>query len=130
MRLLLRHCLTRPEPGGDFLDDLLGAPKPGGPRQVVRDDVGEDGLLPPLGDDEGDLLAPAADPFEGQGASDATHSPAFQDHIPAPSAGGGMIPDDWDDDLLGGSDAPAPSASPTSAPETRAAGSVECPGRV
>lgn len=96
--------LDAPGDGGDFLDDLLvgrGAPK--GPGVIDREDVGEDGLLPPLGDDDG-ILGPAPDPFEGQGSSDSMHNAAAQDHFAmpgqAPSPGGSAIPDNWDDDFL------------------------------
>ncbi len=97
--------LDAPGDGGDFLDDLLvgrGAPK--GPGSVEREDVGEDGLLPPLGDEDG-ILPPAPDPYAGQGASAGSHNAASQDHFLMPghsqsSGSGSAIPDDWDDDLL------------------------------
>jgi len=95
--------LDAPGDGGDFLDDLLvgrGAPK--GPGAMERDDVGEDGLLPPLGEDDG-ILPPAPDPYEGQGASVGSHNAAGQDHFHAPrqaAASPSAIPDDWDEDFL------------------------------
>ncbi|MCB2135302.1 MAG: type VI secretion system-associated FHA domain protein TagH [Rhodobacteraceae bacterium] len=88
----------------DFLDDLLGGgAAPGGPSRVRRAELGDDGLLPPLGDDEMDgLLAPAPEPQDGGGASRSSHSSAMEDHFRPGAASGGVIPDDWDDDLLGG----------------------------
>ncbi len=85
----------------DFLDDLLGlSTPPAGPGKVQRLIPDDDGLLPPL--DASDLLAPAPDPFRGQGASLPAHSAAVEDHIRlgAPTAEpghGAAIPDDWDD---------------------------------
>jgi len=96
------ELLDSPGDKGDFLDDLLGgrgAPK--GPSTVQRDQLGDDGLLPPLGEDEGDLLAPAPETGPGQGASDATHNPSVQDHFQVAGKSASVIPDDWDDDLLG-----------------------------
>ncbi|MFL4472363.1 type VI secretion system-associated FHA domain protein TagH [Tateyamaria armeniaca] len=95
--------LDAPGDGGDFLDDLLvgrGAPK--GPGVMQRDDVGDDGLLPPLGEDDG-ILPPAPDPYAGQGASVGSHNAAGQDHFQVPrqaAASPSAIPDDWDDDFL------------------------------
>lgn len=131
--------LDAPGDGGDFLDDLLvGRGAPQGPGVIEREEVGDDGLLPPLGDEEG-ILPPAEDPFAAQGASDSMHNAAAQDHFAmpgqAPSSGGSAIPDDWDDDFLspnapaGQAPAPAdpfaapmqqPTAAPTAAPAPRA----------
>jgi type VI secretion system protein len=98
--------LDAPGDGGDFLDDLLGGREaaPKGPGVVNRDEPGDDGLLPPLGEDD-DILPPAEDPYAGQGASAGSHNAASQDHFsaarPAESVGGGgAIPDDWDEDFL------------------------------
>lgn len=96
--------LDAPGDGGDFLDDLLvGRGAPQGPGVVDREQVGDDGLLPPLGEDDG-ILPPGPDPFAGQGASAGMHNPAGQDHFSVPSqarsSGGSAIPDDWDDDFL------------------------------
>ena len=93
--------LDAPGDGSDFLDDLLdGRDGPVGPGSVSRDEPGDDGLLPPLGDE--DILPPAEDPFSGQGASAAMHTPSAQDHFAAPRTTGGSsaIPDDWDEDFL------------------------------
>lgn len=93
--------LDAPGDGGDFLDDLLtGRDGPVGPRGVKREDIGEDGLLPPLGED--DLLPPADDEGPGQGGSQRYNSASAQDHFQAPrtTGGGNLIPDDWEDDLL------------------------------
>lgn len=95
--------LDAPGDGGDFLDDLLvgrGAPK--GPGMIEREEVGDDGLLPPLGEED-DILPPAPDPFAGQGASAGMHNAAGQDHFSVPNhaaPSSSAIPDDWDDDLL------------------------------
>lgn len=94
--------LDAPGDGGDFLDDLLGGPsQPVGPAGVDRSESDSDGLLPPLGDDP--LLPPAPDPYAGQGGSYSSHNPARQDAFASPKvtgSGGGIIPDDWDDDFL------------------------------
>jgi len=45
--------------GGDFLDDLLGGEGgPAGPSSVAREELGDDGLLAPIGSDSGGLLDP------------------------------------------------------------------------
>lgn len=86
--------------GVDFLDDLLGEEGgPKGPKSVAVEQLGEDGLLPPLGDED-PLAEPGSDPLEGQGASVAAHNPGTQDHFAAPTATKGSIPDDWDDDFF------------------------------
>jgi type VI secretion system protein len=96
--------LDAPGDGGDFLDDLLvGRGAPTGPGSMVREEVGDDGLLPPLGEDD-DLMAPAPDPYAGQGGSAGMHNSAASDHFSMPShaasSSGSAIPDDWDDDFL------------------------------
>ena len=91
--------------GDDFLDSLLGGPIEG-PAGVRRDLPDDDGLLPPLGDD--DLFAPP--PERGQPAQDDSASAltgAF--HVPATETA--AIPDDWDLDLPDTA-APAPEAIP------------------
>lgn len=112
-------------PGGDFLDDLLSSrDSPAGPSSVERDELGEDGLLPPLGEEDDPMAPPADAPYTG--ASSSSHSPAQKDHFSAPKvAPSAIIPDDW---LSGGDDdggnaedpfvAPAPSqpAPPKPAP--------------
>jgi len=113
--------LDAPGDGGDFLDDLLvgrGAPK--GPGVIDREEVGDDGLLPPLGDED-DILPPAPDPYDGQGGSAGMHNAASQDHFAMPRAAAqsqSAIPDDWDDDLLspGPRTATAIPADPFAAP--------------
>ncbi|WP_299153932.1 type VI secretion system-associated FHA domain protein TagH [uncultured Tateyamaria sp.] len=115
--------LDAPGDGGDFLDDLLGGREaaPKGPGSVNREEPDDDGLLPPLGEDD-DILPPASDPFDGQGASVGMHNAAAQDHfnVAAPSSGGGAIPDDWDDDFLSPNPpargAPAGQSDPFAAP--------------
>lgn len=107
--------LDGPSETNDFLDDLLGgADLPAGPKGVQRDELGDDGLLPPLGDEE-DLLPPAPDHNAGFGASVPTHSASPQDHFPVRGPSAGAIPDDWDDDLLGGT--PGSADNPFAAPQ-------------
>ena len=83
--------------GGDFLDGLLGAPRPAGPSSVQRDDPLDPLDLAPLPDDD-DFLQPAAPVVYG-GASRADHSAAAQDafRTAGPVGAGSVIPDDWDD---------------------------------
>lgn len=96
--------LDAPGDGGDFLDDLLvGRGAPQGPGVIDREQVGDDGLLPPLGEDN-NFMGSDSDPYAGQGASAGMHNAAGQDSFSlpgqAPSPGGSAIPDDWDDDFL------------------------------
>lgn len=105
-------------PGGDFLDDLLGAEGgPTGPSQIATPDP-VDELLPPLDDDDPFFQKPS-DGMEATGASDAMHNPSPSDSFSAPGpSNANIIPDDWDDDFLSPS-APAPEpAAPTPPPET------------
>lgn len=80
----------------DFLDDLLGGESVTGPSSVQREVLGDDGLLPPLGMDDSDLMAPLADPNDGLGASFDTHSSALEDSFNTPRPQVSSIPDDWD----------------------------------
>lgn len=109
-------------PGGDFLDDLLGAEgTPTGPSQLNPVDP-IDELLPPLGEDEDPFFQKPQDGREGDGASLPMHSPSVQDSFTPHSSGQNLIPDDWDD-LLGGPDEtpPAPKAAqPESATGSKA----------
>ncbi|MEP4196391.1 MAG: type VI secretion system-associated FHA domain protein TagH [Aliishimia sp.] len=98
------ELLDAPGDGGDFLDDLLsGRDAPAGPGSVDRSEPDDDGLLPPLGDEDPILPSGAIDPFEGQGASAGMHNAAGHDFFAMPQShdDGSVIPDDWDDDLLG-----------------------------
>ena len=108
--------LDLPGDGDDFLDDLLGGPV-GGPGQVVRDQLGDDGLMPPLGEDDSDLLSPKIPDDIDLGPSFSDHQPAGSDVMPTPRPATSAIPDDWDIDL-GGPDAPGddPFAEPDPAP--------------
>jgi len=84
--------------GGDdgFIDDLLGGgARPKGHSGVNRPELGEDGLLPPLGDDDLGLSTPEP---EHRGATHGDHSSAVSDSFQPRKA---LIPDDWEDDLLG-----------------------------
>ncbi len=109
-------------PGGDFLDDLLGAEAtPTGPSQLNPVDP-IDELLPPMGEDEDPFFQKPSDGREGEGASAPMHNPAAQDSFSPQRAGANLIPDDWDDDLLGGDDTePAPEMPETVLPPPRAA---------
>ncbi|TMM54137.1 type VI secretion system-associated FHA domain protein TagH [Sulfitobacter sabulilitoris] len=81
----------------DFLDDLLGGPT-AGPSGVKRDQLGDDGLLPPLGEeDDDDFLRPARP--EPDRPAQSSHSSALSDMIPTPAPATSTIPDDWDLDL-------------------------------
>lgn len=110
---------------GDFLDDLLG-PGEGAPaasghgglgsgRPVMpADPLGGDGQLIP---DDDSIFAPFDEPAH-VGASQANHSPSMQDNFAPQAAASHMIPDDWDDDLLGpggGSDDPFAAPAQTEA---------------
>lgn len=123
--------LDNPAEKGDFLDDLLGSEDlPAGPKGVKRDELGDDGLLPPLGDD--DIAPPAHDPNAGLGASQPVHSPSPQDNFAARSSQSNpsVIPDDWDNDLPGGgtTDAKDPFANPgPSQPQTGAGAPIFVP---
>lgn len=79
----------------DFLDGLLGGAT-SGPASVKRDELGADGLMPPLDDDDDFGKAPL--PEEG-GAAHAAHSSAMSDIIQTPRPATSEIPDDWDFDL-------------------------------
>ena len=110
-------------PGGDFLDDLLGAPEgPKGPSQLdYSDPINE--LLPPAGEDEDPFFQKAADPSAGQGASFGQHNPSVQDGFtPAPTAPSqNLIPDDWDDLLEPEPPAATPAPQPAAPAPTPAA---------
>lgn len=105
--------------GGDFLDELLsdsGAPV--GHAGVTRDELGEDGILPPL--DEDDFLDNAPAPV-ATGPTPSDHGSAPSDAFRPQAAQAQPIPDDWEDDLLmpGLAPAPAPSGNPFSAATTQ-----------
>lgn len=90
------HGLDPLDDGDDFLDDLLGGPI-AGPSGVKRDVLGDDGLLPPLGDDE-DFLSPSPVPDR---PAQESHSSAMSDSFRPSAPETGAIPDDWDLDLPG-----------------------------
>lgn len=98
----IADLLDAPGDGGDFLDELLtGRDGPVGPSGVQREELGEDGLLPPLGDD--DPILPPLDADAGQGgASQRDNSTSSSDYFnaPKPTGGGSVIPDDWEEDFL------------------------------
>lgn len=103
--------------GGDFLDDLLGGGgAPRGPSAWTGGADEFDGLLPPLGEEAEDPLAPAPLPDAGPAMPD--HSPAARDAwrpgapLPGPAPGAPVIPDDWDDDPLFAGGAAGPDFGP------------------
>jgi type VI secretion system protein len=99
-------------PGGDFLDDLLGAEDgPTGPSQLNPVDP-IDELLPPLGEEEDPFFQKPADGREGAGASQPMHSPMAQDSFSPQVPARKTIPDDWDEDLPGGGSSTARPARP------------------
>lgn len=94
-------------PEKDFLDDLIGDDRPGGPSRVQRTEIGEDGLLPPLGEEDLSPFGAGRDPPQSQGASQYDHSPSVNDPMPSPVLVD-RIPEDWSDDLTSPSGADAP----------------------
>jgi len=96
-------------PGGDFLDDLLGDnSSPTGPSQLNPVDP-IDELMPPLGEEDDPFFAGPDDGRGGAGASLPEHNASAQDSfMPQATGGGNQIPEDWDDDLLGGGTDTAP----------------------
>lgn len=98
-------------PGGDFLDDLLGGSDgPTGPSQLNPVDPIDD-LLPPLGEEEDPFFHKADDGNGDAGASMAMHNPSVSDAFSPQSASVNLIPDDWDDDLLGDASLGVPPAT-------------------
>ncbi|MEM7237207.1 MAG: type VI secretion system-associated FHA domain protein TagH [Pseudomonadota bacterium] len=110
--------------GGDFLDDLLGgpagapqaegeAPRPSWDRAVVPEDPLEPAA--PLPDTEDPFFKDHSEAdFRQGGASAADHAPSASDFYAAPASKQNVIPDDWDDDLLGDPGAPPPAPEPAS----------------
>lgn len=111
--------LDDPEPGGDFLDDLLGADGgPTGPKGISATDPIDD-LLPPLGEEEDAFFQKPKDGREGEGASLPMHNPSVTDNFsPSGKSSPGLIPDDWDDFLAPTDDAipPKQEEPPVAAP--------------
>lgn len=106
------------DPGGDFLDDLLGAEGgPTGPKGINATDPIDD-LLPPLGEEEDPFFQKPKDGREGDGASLPMHNPSVSDSFaPSGRSSPGMIPDDWDDFLAPTDDEiPAKDETPPPAP--------------
>ncbi len=95
------NLLDDPSDKVDFLDDLLGEGKAAtGPSGVVRDRLGDDGLMPPLGEDNDGILERRPGPDVVTGASQPRHNPSIEDSFQTPRPSVGTIPDDWADDLL------------------------------
>jgi type VI secretion system protein len=105
--------LTGPEPDadGDFIDELLGGAAPSGHASIDRPGLADDGLLPPL--DEDDLSLPGGARAVETGPTQGAHNAPEQDHLamPAPAQAKPVIPDDWDD-LLEGIGTSGPAAPP------------------
>tara|TARA_R110002049_G_scaffold10127_3_gene50389 strand:- start:95247 stop:96644 length:1398 start_codon:yes stop_codon:yes gene_type:complete len=103
----------------DFIDGLLGGAT-SGPSSVKRDQLGDDGLMPPLGEDD-DFLNKRVD---HSGPAHSAHSAALSDMIQTPAPATSAIPDDWDIDLdlpgpeddAGGDPFAAPAAEPHAEP--------------
>jgi type VI secretion system FHA domain protein len=97
--------------GLDILDEILGEKAPlSGPGSVKRPALGDDGLLPPLGEDEDIIPAPPS--RHAPGPSIAEHSPPEQEYF-RPSSASNVIPEDWDDDF----DALLPDSAPSTTDE-------------
>lgn len=100
--------------GDDFLDDLLGPSTPvQGHQSVIRDQIGDDGLMPPMGEDDDDLMVPRQEENYDKGESIAEHSSSLEDSFSTPAPATSAIPDDWDLGDLGPIGEPeTPDASP------------------
>ncbi|SDI38973.1 type VI secretion system-associated FHA domain protein TagH [Aliiruegeria lutimaris] len=101
----------------DVINELLDSPGgPVGPKGIMRPELGEDGLLPPLGEgEEDDILGKGPDPDSLLGASQGLDSSSLNDHMNLPKTASSTIPDDWDLDLPVsplGRDAPADNKNP------------------
>ncbi|NDR59038.1 type VI secretion system-associated FHA domain protein TagH [Pseudoruegeria sp. M32A2M] len=85
----------------DVINELLDSPGgPVGPKGIKRPELGEDGLLPPLGEgEEDDILGKGPDPDSLLGASQGLDSSSLNDHMNLPKTASSTIPDDWDLDL-------------------------------
>ena len=92
----------------DFLDGLLGG-STAGPSSVQRDQLGDDGLMPPLDEEEDFLNRP---PVAEEGPTQSVHGSALSDVMPTPAPATSAIPDDWDLDL----DLPAAAETPVECP--------------
>ena len=90
----LTDALAAAHEKDDFLDGLLGAAA-AGPAAVQRDELGADGLMPPLGEDEDFLSLPETQ----AGPAQSAHGSAVSEMIPTPAPATSAIPDDWDFDL-------------------------------
>ena len=89
----------------DFLDDLMGAAPLQGPSGVVREDPIDELGMPAMGGEDDPILGRIPDPIDDfAGASARQHSASMSDSFSPGARKAGVIPDDWDDDLL----APAP----------------------
>lgn len=90
----LTDALAAAHEKDDFLDGLLGAAA-AGPAAVQREELGADGLMPPLGEEEDFLSLPETQ----SGPAQSAHGSALSDMIPTPAPATSAIPDDWDLDL-------------------------------
>lgn len=96
----IADLLDGPSQETDFLDDLLGESNPSGPSAVARPELGEDGLLPPLGDDDISIAEENVGP-SGPDFTQSQHEAAEFEHFQPPSVAS-TIPDGWDDDFFAG----------------------------
>jgi len=71
-----------------------------GPSQIKHEDPIDD-LLPPLGEEEDPFFIKPSDGMEGSGATKGMHNPSGQDSFSPVAASSNLIPDDWDDEILG-----------------------------
>jgi type VI secretion system FHA domain protein len=97
----IASVLDNPDGEVDFLDDLLSDKgSSDGPAGVVRDQLGDDGLMPPLGQDENDLSEPVETANDMQTADRSSVADHFQ--TPVSHAPKMTIPEDWSDNFLEG----------------------------
>ena len=85
----------------DFLDDLMGAAPLLGPSGVVREDPIDELGMPAMAGEDDPILGRIPDPIDDfAGAPARQHSASMSDSFSPGARKVGVIPDDWDDDLL------------------------------
>lgn len=108
----------------DFLDDLMGAAPLQGPSGVVREDPIDELGMPAMAGEDDPILGRIPDPTDDfAGATSGHHSPSISDGMSFGGRKGGVIPDDWDDDLL----SPGPKAAGGTARDPFSAGASIVP---
>lgn len=112
---------------GDMLDDILGTP---------TTSKAQNELIP---DDPFDLDAPGSkgnafipEPLDLETPpAQQNHSPSTSDHFSPPTSNAALIPDDWDDDLIGSDpfaiETPAPTPTPEPTPSVSEAATLPPP---